>query len=365
MNNPKWKQKGKEVDFSFLTKERIITLDDAIKAGKIDTAVWHVKEFTWNKWEMGYVNTKKLAAVVPLIQVKLRLVRRFEQRLEKCAEILFKKLKNLPTITLAPPKVRGDNLLELCLFDAHLGKYTWALETGDNQDTKIQSRVFLEAANKLIANRKGDYDRIMIPLGNDFFQVDNWLGTTTAGTHVDNDGRYTNVFDVGVQSVIKMITWCLPIAPVDLIWIPGNHDQSTSYYLAECIKYRFHDNPNVKVDVGPSPRKYYNYGKTLLGLTHGDQEKISSLPIIMAQEQPKLWSQTHCREWHKGHDHRKMEFFTQNVDESTGVIIRSMESISGTDSWHHKKGYIGNTKAAEAYTFNKEEGYVGHALARI
>jgi hypothetical protein len=33
-----------------------------------------------------------------------------------------------------------------------------------------------------------------------------------------------------------------------------------------------------------------------------------------------------------------------------------MSSLSGTDSWHHKKGYIGARKSAEAFLWDRENG---------
>jgi hypothetical protein len=42
-----------------------------------------------------------------------------------------------------------------------------------------------------------------------------------------------------------------------------------------------------------------------------------------------------------------------------------MSSLSGTDSWHHKKGYIGARKSAEAYLWDAETGLVNQTYYNI
>ncbi len=56
---------------------------------------------------------------------------------------------------------------------------------------------------------------------------------------------------------------------------------------------------------------------------------------------------------------------TKDIDERFGTIIRILPSLSGTDSWHHEKGYVGNTRAAQAYAWGRDTGYKGHFQVNV
>ena len=126
----------------------------------------------------------------------------------------------------------------------------------------------------------------------------------------------------------------------------------------------YRNDPNVTVDLGPSPRKYLQYGCSLIGFTHGSEEKHTALPTIMATERPDLWAATEFHEWHVGDQHRRRKLDFVAVDTHEGVTVRTLPSIAGSDAWHHKKGYIGN-RAAEAYLWSHNRGYAGHFSANV
>ena len=119
------------------------------------------------------------------------------------------------------------------------------------------------------------------------------------------------------------------------------------------------------MDVEPKPRKYVRYGRVLLGITHGNEEKHSSLPTIMASECPEHWGQTTTRVWHIGHLHKKKQVHFIGTDTIDGVIVTTLPALCATDAWHHLKGYVNPHRAAEAYIWSKKRGYVGHFSANV
>jgi len=210
-----------------------------------------------------------------------------------------------------------------------------------------------------------DVSRILVPVGNDFFNVDNWAGTTARGTPQDSDGPFARVFEAGCAAMVAAVERCLAVAPVDLLWIPGNHDPSTSFYLTRFLDAWFRASGDVTVDRDHRPRKYIRHGCCLLGFTHGDQENHRDLPAIMAAEVPDLWAATTWREIHLGHYHRARQTVHRTTDEFGGVRVRVLPSLSGTDSWHYRKGYVSNKRAAECYLWHESEGYAGHLSANV
>ena len=74
------------------------------------------------------------------------------------------------------------------------------------------------------------------------------------------------------------------IAPVDCVHSMSNHDYMSGFHLAHALKAWFRNTDSVSVDDSPIHRKYYVYGSSLIGLTHGDGAKGNSLALHMAQE---------------------------------------------------------------------------------
>lgn len=115
----------------------------------------------------------------------------------------------------------------------------------------------------------------------------------------------------------------------------------------------------------PMPRKCVEYGTSLIGYTHGNEEKHQSLPGIMAGSWPQAWARTTCREWHCGHWHRIKQTHYAAADTHDGVVVRILPSMAGTDSWHFKRGFTNGLRAAQAFLFSKADGYAGHFSANV
>jgi len=103
----------------------------------------------------------------------------------------------------------------------------------------------------------------------------------------------------------------------------------------------------------------------MIGMTHGNEESQRDLPTIMATEEPKMWSETMFREWHVGHFHKKKQTNYIAGDTFGGVIVRILPSISGTDAWHYKKGYVHSFRTGEAIIWDKNEGNIGTIAINI
>lgn len=350
--------------------DRIVTVEDLIRIYEIDLDKWKIVKKIVNTWESTAKDADGNIKVTPNFQVKLWLeCNTYQEDINEIRESFINSLKEISPIvsrskvsTLGHPS-SSKNLLEINIFDLHLGKISWDYEVGHTYDIKTACSLFENAIDYFI-NVCNMYpvDKIVLPVGNDFFNSDRShpFNSTTKGTPQEEDARWQNTFKVGRELLVKSITKLASIAEVDVIMVPGNHDLERNFYLGDSLEGWFHNNQNVNVDNRPSSRKYYNYGNVLIGYTHGDQEKIQNLPLIMAQEVPDLWSKSLYREFHIGHMHQKKQTVVKPLEEQTGVIIRSMSSLSGTDSWHHTKGYVKNQRNAEAIVWNKELGQMAN-----
>ena len=356
--------------------DHVRTLEQLLAATGVDTKVWKVARHVVNKWDVtswknGYADTRQNFQVKAFLERDIQVVH--EQIVGEIFQEMIKGYK-APVFDFTPrPKsgkdVEDKNLLEISIFDLHIGKLAWGGETFENYDVKIARKRFLESIEKLVRRASGfNFERILFPVGNDFFNSDTMENTTTKGTPQDEDLRWQKTFSVGVRLLVDAINMLRETGvPVDVLVIPGNHDFERSYYMGSYLEAWFKNDVAVNINNHASPRKYYRYGNTLLGLTHGGEEKEASLPLLMATdvESKPMWSNTKFHEWHLGHIHRKRTVKyeinkSRPLNEDLGVTVRYLSSLTGTEEWHHKKGYVVSTKAADGFVWNHEFGLVAH-----
>lgn len=318
------------------------SLEDVLQECKIDRNLWHVSHFNTKELRDGKflwtVHFKKKGDVIDWDKFKEEL------------KIYSPKVKKLNF----PPQNK-DLLLECSVFDTHLGKLSYYKETGQNYNIDIAYDLFSRCIDYAISWTKGfKIARIIFPIGQDFLHVDNRNNQTTAGTPQDSDSRATKIFTTGRQLLIESIEKLKKIAPVDVIALPGNHEENSLFHLADCIECRYWNDDNVTVDNSPTNRKYYQWGKNLIGVAHGDKNKVDDLFGLMPAESPKMWGETTYRYWRIGHYHHQKLW----VCEKTGIIAEYLPSISATDFWHSGKGFVKNIRGTVSSIYDKDNGLV-------
>lgn len=259
---------------------------------------------------------------------------------------------------MKPPKLEehtyrgGNKMLEFPIMDFHLGKLAWEDETGEDYNIKIAAARYKATVLDIIGRIYAyglEIERIVFPIGQDFFHMDSTQNTTTAGTRLDSDTRWPKMYDTGVGLLIWAIEQLRAIAPVECMYVAGNHDKMLSYCATQHVYAYYHGTPSVQVDVSPRKRKYIAYGKCLIGYSHGDDES-KRINLLMQQEEPKLWGDSIFREWHLAHLHH------EETTEIGGIIIRRVSAITSTDEWHNTMGFVGVVQKAQAFIWDKDLG---------
>lgn len=351
---------------------RVRTVAEALKKGDVDQAVWEVDKFTLNSWEVGMkFGSKAEERVVtsPLWQVKVWLRRKVSRAVEIASAALWERMRahspKLQEVKYAS-RIKDAAMLEISPFDVHFGKLAWHGETEEDYDLKIAERVFGESFETILGLADlGQVEKILIPFGNDFLHVDNAHQTTGNDTPQDVDGRYPKMIEIATMAMVRAVERCRQVAPVHITWVPGNHDPRTSWHVAHFLSAWFRNAKGVTIDIGATPRKYVRYGSSLLGFTHGNEEKRNSLPLIMAGERKKDWSECSHHEWHLGHLHKRMETHHTACDTFGPVVVRTLPSMSLSDLWHYKKGFVGGPRGAEAYLYSKADGPIATYFAPV
>lgn len=370
----KW-NKGEAVAFS---QVRVRNERDLVRVCEIDTDEWSIDHWICEVYEMprkdkkismvyekgvasGKVSDDGKMTVTPLYLVKAWLVRRVAEIRRKDA--LAQQIKDAKQHAFKYRKIRykanKNYLFEVDIPDLHFGKLAWGEESGSDYDIKIAKKIALSALESLLGfASRYEVSKIVFPIGNDFFNVDNKSNTTTHGTPQQEDTRWQKTFRLGRQLCVEMIDRCAMVAPVDVLIVPGNHDEERSFYLGDSLEAWYHNCNYVTVNNKAMKRKYYPFGVNLIGFTHGYYEKPDRLPFVMPNEEPHKWAASKYREWHLGHVHHKKDLLYRTEDKE-GVTIRYLRSLSATDTWHFDKTFIGNIRAAEAFLWDAKRGLVG------
>ncbi len=364
------KNKG-SIEVNSLT---ISTIDQAIEAANVDLTIWEIDRSIVNSWQMTMKLKDSDGNEYPEArtnyQIKIHLKPRIKNTIEETLKLFRKKLPQNPTTyPKLPKKPKANLMLEIGLIDHHFGMLAWAKETLSNYDLKIAEILYVESVKKVIDKIKNpeQIGKIVIPIGHDFFHINDQTNQTPRAKHyLDVDGRLAKVYSVGKKAAIVAIDYLRKFAPVEIVYVPGNHDPEMSYFLCDTINSWFKNCPDVHVDmnddiVNPTSRKYIQWGKGLLGMTHGLDEKMQDLPAIMASEIPKLWANTIYREIHMGHYHKVRTSFKHYADTFNSVIVRTLPCLSACDSYSYSHGWLAKgTQMIESYLWDKEYGMVSY-----
>jgi len=332
---------------------KIRTLEQLLAYTKVDLSTWRVKRHRVNSWGSHNNENFQVRAELELIDSdEGEDVSLFESLIETAKEYSpkYEKIEY-------PKKDRAGRLYEISLFDHHWGQLSWAPETGgQNYDCKIANKIGVSAFNFLLEKVKNiPLSKILLVVGNDFYNVDNIANTTTGGTPQSEDGRWKKTFPDGVQFWIEIIEKCSQIAPVDVLVVPGNHDKQRAFFLGVALECWFHNHKSVNIDNGPAERKYYEFGKNMICFTHASDEVKQAIPQLLPTERPEMWARTKYREVHGGHLHNYKMKAHQYIDEIQGIQVYTLPSMVPLNHWSAGRGYSG-LRQTTAHLFHPEKG---------
>lgn len=277
-----------------------------------------------------------------------------ENDFSKLQSELIKELQNyIPKYPQIKREYNGNK--RLFVFDPadiHIGKLCSAFEVGETYNNQIAVQRVLKGCKGILNEiDTNTIDKVLFVIGNDILHIDNAKITTTSGTPQDTDGMWHTNFLIAKSLYVDIIEILMQVADVHVVYNPSNHDYTNGFFLAQIIETHFKDCKNVTFDTTIAHRKYFTYGKNLIGTTHGDGAKPQDLPMLMAHES-KDWSNCKHKYIYSHHLHHKVS------KDYMGVCVETLRSPSGTDSWHHRNGYEHAPKAVEGYIHDKEHGQI-------
>jgi predicted phosphodiesterase len=253
----------------------------------------------------------------------------------------------------ATPVIETEDLLTVyTLGDPHIGMQAWSKESGDDFDLKIVSEDLRLAMKQLVASSPASKQAVIVDLG-DYFHSDSMDNTTRkSGNALDVDSRWAKVLRIGLDIMVELIVEALKKhETVKVINAIGNHNEHSAIFISAFLQAWFRDEPRVIIDENPGLFTYHQFGKCLIGVTHGHTTKAEALPEIMAADCESIWSETQYRIWLTGHVHH------QQCKEFRTCTVETFRTLAAKDAWHAGQGYRSG-RDMKAIIFHKLYGEV-------
>jgi len=278
-----------------------------------------------------------------------------EKLFQDLSKTLINDLKNYSPKFLKLERIEDNDsyLLVLDPADIHIGKLCSAFESGETYNNQVAVKRVLDGVRGILQKVSSfKIDKILFIGGNDILHIDSPRRLTTSGTPQDTDGMWHTNFLIAKQLYVDVLEILLTVADVHFTFNPSNHDYTNGFFLANVIETYFKNCENITFDCSIMHRKGFQYYDNLIGTTHGDGAKQQDLPLLMAVEFSKEWSETKHRYVYTHHVHHKTS------KDYAGITIESLRSPSGTDSWHHRNGFQHAKKAVEGFLHSKDNGQI-------
>lgn len=337
--------------------DKIQSASELLQKAGLDPVEWSAVEVVPNQWEVVLKGPDGEADKQVLYQIKAKFKRRCPEHFTQVVDDLARRVPklNLPKVKRAR---NGDSTWIVGLVDHHFGKLAWAPEVGSDYDLNIAENMWRAAIDHtadqiVLAGRK--IKQILLPAGNDFFHFDNREGATTAGTPQHADGRWQKVYECGQRAFLYAIETLRQVGKVKVMWVPGNHDYLSSYWLCKVAQASFGN--KVEFDIGADPIKYHSEGNCFWTFAHGQEPSYKALcemvPVVRADD----WAAgSACREVICGHTHQSKAVSTTSTWEQAGLTFRILPSLAGTDFWHHTHGYTNARHATTSLVYDNTYG---------
>lgn len=327
-----------------LSSTRATSAEEIAKKYEIDLTVWRPERIRANEW-----NTSDDFLCWQL-RVDFSRIKGF------CPEVALQAYKKVIESYETPPRYIPiipsfrDIALEIMIPDLHLGRLAWGKETGEAYDVKIAYEEWMKAHRYFYGvYAEEEPEIVLIPIGNDFFNVDSNNNMTNAGTPQTEDGRYQRSFEYGERACVAAIDLWREKAKVKVIIVPGNHDTQRAYYLGQSLASWYRNDAGVEIDNSPKHRKYHVFGSNLIGYSHG-QKDAKRLTTIFQEEMWQYLSQCRWVEWHVAHRHG--EHMTRSYGNCT---VRTIDSLASRGAWESEMGY-GSLRGSQAFKWSKTNG---------
>lgn len=322
-----------------------MTPEFMLEAHGLDKKKWKILSYRNNYWHSQIRGGKRLLMYQSKITVKPY---NYDEICPYQLKEWFENFEPKPItfIDRTPNYGIGDNCHILPIVDLHYNLLATNFITGNDYNCQIARDRFLSVIDDNISRiRDKGICKIIFPIGNDLFNANGINGTTFKNTPQTNEKHifeaYVELFNMMVSAIASLAS----VAPVDVVYIPSNHDKEVTFYFMHNLYTQFKNTDGVEIDYSPVCNKYRRFGNTLMLFTH--DAKLEKVSNIVFDESKELSNGVKYVEAFLAHLHVEI------VRQERNVTIRRLPTMSGKSSWSVENGY-GSNMVSQSFIINNE-----------
>jgi hypothetical protein len=324
-----------------------MTPEFLLEAHGLDKKQWKVTWYKNNYWHSQIKGGKRLVMYQSKITVKPY---NFDEISPYALKDWFDQFtpKPITNINKVANYGQGNNCLVLPIVDLHYNMLATTFITGNEYNCQIAKDRFLSVIDDNIEQCKDKgISKIIFPIGNDLFNANGINGTTFKGTPQNNEKHIFEAYIELFEIMVEALTRLGKIAPVDVVYIPSNHDKENSFYFVYNLYTQFKNQKeiDVSVDYSPLTNKYRRFGNTLLMFTH--DAKVDKTGNIVFDETLDIRDGVKYVEVFLAHLHHEL------VKQDRNVTIRRLPTISGRSAWTVENNFGANS-VSQSFLYNNK-----------
>lgn len=258
----------------------------------------------------------------------------------------YSAIKQLTTTTDA------DLLNLYVITDFHLGMLADADECGENWDTKIGEKLFVDWFSSAIKFSPLAKKAVLCNLG-DLMHTDGWEALTPASKHLlDVDTRFSKTIRACIRMIRTVIKMLLEKHDeLYVIMADANHDPASGAWLRELLSSCYEDDPRIVIDTNMDTYYCVEHGLTSLFFHHGHKRKVENVDDVFVAKYRTIFGRSKFSYAHLGHLH------SNQSKETNLMMVERHRTLAASDAYASKGGWISG-RDAKVITYHKQFGEV-------
>jgi hypothetical protein len=179
-----------------------------------------------------------------------------------------------------------------------------------------------------------------------------WTGMTTKGTPQKSVLPYQKSFEAICTHEVDVINLILSyVDSLEVIFVPGNHDQYVGWHLVNWLKSFYRNQANLTIDDNPDNTKYMQFSNSAIMFNHGDGMKPEKLAQVFPIGFKDGWSSCDNRYIFTGDKHHTL------AKDIGGITFYQIPALGKASSaWDKKHGWDMTKAEMTAFLITEGQG---------
>lgn len=282
--------------------------------------------------------------------------RKVEEAIKAAVDALSQDIPRYAPVARFSAPSDADLMNVYVITDYHLGMLADADECGDNWDTKIAEKLFVDWFSVAVKLSPSAKKAVLCNLG-DLMHTDGWEALTPASKHLlDVDTRFSKTIRACIRMIRTVIRMLLEkYEEVEVIMADANHDPASSAWMRELLASCYEEEPRININLNMDTYYCVEHGLTSLFFHHGHKRKVEDIDDVFVAKYREVFGRSKFSYAHLGHLH-------SNYSKETNLMtVERHRTLAAADAYASKGGWISG-RDAKVITYSKRFGEVARVV---